>query len=272
LLEEQRKLSHTSYSEREPKISFFTCIRNEAKNLPALLKDVGNVVDEIIVIDNESTDGSVEIAKRYGAKIYTMKPLGFVEPCRMYAISKITHSWFLYLDADERLNAELKRDLRKIVRESDARGIAGIAVNIKYFVKPKICLNHYTDFNPNFRVRIARKDKTFFSTRIHTDPVIKGRILRLDPEKYFIKHLAFNHFNLSREAIEKHVRYAKIAAEQRRDGIRDIFFLTALPITIALRLFKELFLKKAALEGPIGFKLALTRILYLSLIDMFKVL
>jgi glycosyltransferase involved in cell wall biosynthesis len=230
-----------------------------------------DIVDEIVIIDNESTDGSDEIVKRHGAKVYKMRPLGFVEPCRVYALSKITHNWFLYLDADERLNTELKRDLRRIVRVCDEKGIAGIAVNIKYFVKPDTCLNRYTEFNPNFRVRIARKDKTSFTTKIHTDPIINGRVLYLDPEKYFIKHLAFNHFNLSRGAIEKHVRYAKIAAEQRRSGNEDVLFLVALPITIALRLFKELFLKKAALEGPIGFKLALTRVLYLSLIDIFKV-
>lgn len=94
------------------RISALIFTRNEEKQLKSLLEDIKGAVDEIVIIDVCSTDGTIEIAKKYGARIFETKPLGFVGPCRMFGLSKVSHDYVLYLDCDERLNINLKAGLR----------------------------------------------------------------------------------------------------------------------------------------------------------------
>jgi glycosyltransferase involved in cell wall biosynthesis len=97
------------------KISFITFTRNSGRRLELLLESVKDVVDEIIVVDGFSSDDTVEIARSYGAKVFRRKPWGHVEPDRMFALSKASYDWILYLDDDELLGRKLKNDIRELV-------------------------------------------------------------------------------------------------------------------------------------------------------------
>ena len=69
--------------------------------------------DEIVVCDMESTDHTVEIAKRYGCKVVTF-PKGNIricEPARQFAIGSASHPWVLVVDADEIITPELRQYL-----------------------------------------------------------------------------------------------------------------------------------------------------------------
>jgi glycosyltransferase involved in cell wall biosynthesis len=83
-----------------------------------LLEHIKDSVDEILVIDGFSTDDTVEVAKRYGARVYQRKPWGYVEPDRMFALRMASYEWILYLDDDEKLGRKLKSDLRKLIHEA----------------------------------------------------------------------------------------------------------------------------------------------------------
>ena len=85
--------------------------------------------DEIVIVDGCSEDNTVSIAKSYGAKVYLTKPLGYVEPCRMLGISKVTNEWVLYLDVDEVPSPNLIRDIKKIVNYATKHGYVAIRIN-----------------------------------------------------------------------------------------------------------------------------------------------
>jgi len=104
--------------------------------LKGLLENIKDVVDEIVVIDGCSTDETVDIALRYGATVYQTKPLGHVEPCRMYGLSKVSYDYVLYIDADERLNGNLRRDLKKIVKFMREHNIVATRVLRRTFSPP----------------------------------------------------------------------------------------------------------------------------------------
>jgi len=254
----------------ETKISFCTCVRNEARNLPELLEHVKDIVDEIIVIDDMSTDGTYEIAKRYGAKVYRRRTMGFVEQNRQYAFNKATSDWILYLEADERLSTELRRDLRKIIENSDE--IDGYALSVRYYVKRGYFIKHYNQLYPNFRLRIFKKNKVMCKALIHTDPEVFGKIVHLHPDKYFIKHLVYEHYLLNRKSMRRHVKYAWIASHQRDMKWRGIIFTLSFPVTFPVRLLRELLIRKALLDGFSGVKVAFIYSIYLSLIDIFTAL
>ena len=78
-------------------------VKNEKHNLPRCLDSAKPYVDEIIVVDTGSVDGTPEIAAEYGAKVSYFEWCDDFAAARNYAISQISGDWILMLDADEEL-------------------------------------------------------------------------------------------------------------------------------------------------------------------------
>ncbi len=86
---------------------------NEEHNIEDCLKSLDGIVDEILVIDSFSTDKTVEIAKRLGAKVIENKFEGHIEQ-KNFAVASASHDWVISLDADERLSKEARKAAQKI--------------------------------------------------------------------------------------------------------------------------------------------------------------
>jgi glycosyltransferase involved in cell wall biosynthesis len=84
---------------------------NAAAQLAPCLASVG-FADEVLVVDSGSTDATVEIARRHGARVEPREWLGFGRQ-KQYAVSIARHDWVLCLDADERVSEELARSIRE---------------------------------------------------------------------------------------------------------------------------------------------------------------
>jgi len=102
------------------RISLCMIVRNEEACLGRCLKSVQGHVDEIIVVDTGSTDRTVEIARRFGARIYHHPWENDFSKHRNQSLAYATGDWILQLDADEELFAEDGPLLRRIVREGMA--------------------------------------------------------------------------------------------------------------------------------------------------------
>ena len=85
---------------------------NEEANLPRTLESV-KWADEIVVVDSESTDRTVEIAKSYGAKVFVEPWKGFAAQ-KNSALEKASGDWILSLDADEEVSAGLKDEIKAL--------------------------------------------------------------------------------------------------------------------------------------------------------------
>jgi len=86
-----------------PLISLSMIVKNEEKMLAGCLDSVRNLVDEIIIVDTGSSDKTVEIAKRYGAKVHYFDWIDDFAAARNESLKHCRGQWILYLDADERL-------------------------------------------------------------------------------------------------------------------------------------------------------------------------
>ena len=94
------------------KFSIIILCKNEAKNLKELLPTL-NFADEILLINDGSTDNTKQIAKEYQAKILDYSVNSDFAAARQYALTHIRCGWAMFVDADERLSPELIKWLKK---------------------------------------------------------------------------------------------------------------------------------------------------------------
>ena len=90
-------------------------MKNEEKRIGACLESVA-WADDIVIVDDMSTDRTVEIARRYTGRIFERK-MDIEGIHRNYAYSQAKNGWVLSLDADETVSPELKEEIARVVRE-----------------------------------------------------------------------------------------------------------------------------------------------------------
>lgn len=171
---------------RSHKISLVINTKNEEKNIKDCINSAKHLADEIIVVDMHSSDNTVQIAKKLGAKVFSTKDVGYVEPARKLSISKATYNWILLMDADQRMTHSLGSKLKKIAGE-DKYDVVRIPRRNIIFGK---WIRHAWWW-PDYHEWFFKKDFVDWSKTIHSAPKTKGRILTL-PAK---SENAFVHYN-----------------------------------------------------------------------------
>jgi len=104
------------------KISVVISSYNRADSLARTLASVEKLADEIIVVDNESTDKTADVAKRYRAKVFRRPNNLMLNVNKNYGFSKATGDWILCLDDDEEVPSELAKEIRSVLRKPSAAG------------------------------------------------------------------------------------------------------------------------------------------------------
>lgn len=104
------------------KISVCVITKNEEKNIGRLLKSCEGSADEIIVVDSESTDDTVRIAERCGAKVYTRPWTNDFAAARNFAVEQASGDWVIILDADEYLQEGCAGYVRDEIARADREG------------------------------------------------------------------------------------------------------------------------------------------------------
>lgn len=89
-------------------------VKNEAKHLGKCLQSVKNIVDEVILVDTGSTDQTLDIAKKFGAKLFFLKWNNDFAEARNYSIQQAKMDYILIMDADEWLDEKV--DLHTVLK------------------------------------------------------------------------------------------------------------------------------------------------------------
>jgi glycosyltransferase involved in cell wall biosynthesis len=97
-----------------PRLSVAIITRNEAKNLPACLRSI-SFADEIVVVDNASSDRTREVAREHGARVLEVADWPGFGPQKNRAIDACAGDWILALDADERVEEPLRAEIEQAV-------------------------------------------------------------------------------------------------------------------------------------------------------------
>lgn len=101
-------------------LSLSMIVRDEAERLPQCLTSVAGFVDEMVVLDTGSQDDTVAVARSLGATVHEIAWPGDFAPARNRALDLVQGDWVLVLDADERLRAEARAPLQRLMEEPDA--------------------------------------------------------------------------------------------------------------------------------------------------------
>ncbi len=167
-----------------PNASISVCVvtKNEAHNIVACLTSVA-WADEIIVIDSESTDNTVELCRRFTDKI-TVMPWQGCGPQREIIYASATCDWVLLLDADERVTPQLAAEIQAILKNPTCN-----AYEIpfqSYYCGKRI---RFGDWMNEKHIRLLKRDQCKIIPRlVHFGLEVNGKVGRL---QHCIIHYSF---------------------------------------------------------------------------------
>lgn len=172
------------------KLSVVISAYNEEKLIKECLESV-KWVDEIIIVDNQSTDGTKEIAKRFTSNIFVREnnPL-MLNLNKNFGFTKAKGNWILSLDADERISNESKKEIQEVIGKKTTK-TDGFLIPRKNIIFGK-WIKHGLWY-PDYQLRLFRRGKGKFPG-IHNH-----ELLEVDGEtekiKGHITHLNYNSIN-----------------------------------------------------------------------------
>jgi glycosyltransferase involved in cell wall biosynthesis len=161
------------------KVSVIILTYNEAENIERSIRNTISWAHEVIVLDSYSTDNTVEIAISLGAKVVHRKFDNYSAQ-RNYAIKEIhlETDWILFLDADEFLSGDLKKEINSELANPTADG---------YYLKRRFYFDgrwvRWGGYYPTWILRLFKKDKGLFQREINEHLVLDGRASKL--KNYF---------------------------------------------------------------------------------------
>ncbi|MCQ9328692.1 glycosyltransferase family 2 protein [Pelistega suis] len=231
-----------------PTLAVALIVKNEAQELPFCLNSVKDWVDEMIVLDSGSTDGTQAIAQSYGAKVYSNTHWPGFGKQRQLAQTYIKSDYVLWLDADERVTPELKAQIQAAVASDESHTLYQINRLSEVFGK-KI---HHSGWYPDYVTRLYRtKDTQYDDSLVHESVVVPAgfTLKKLDG------HLLHYTYKTLHQYLNKSASYAQAWAEQRAAKGKKASLWDACSHAFA-RFFRMYILKRGFMDGKHGFLLA----------------
>lgn len=222
------------------RLSAFLIVHNEEKHLAECLASLAGLADEIVVVDDGSTDGSVRIAEAHGAMVVHREFDGFGRQ-KQAALELTTGEWVLSIDADERVPPALAEEIRSTLCDVNASEGYWMRRELVYMGR----LMRFGGTRNDWVLRLARRDRArFVPVPVHERMIVEGRERRL---RAALLHLKYGSLG---EHVRHINRYTDMIAEQKR--MRGERFHPWHLLRIPLELFVRLVLRLGVLDGKAG--------------------
>lgn len=264
------------------KLSVVLATRNEGANIGECLRSVEGLADEIVVVDEGSTDATREISRVMGARVYKVKHEAIFHKTKQKALEKARGEWVLQLDADERVTEKLAKEIKAVIRLSDreikdreipsekrklferhrrvleerdgrigresGEVAAFLIPRLNYFLgKPLMHAGAY----PDGVIRLVKRGKARFPAKsVHEQIEVDGEIA------WLVNEIEHHDSPTLRRYLERLNRYTDLKAQEMagkkmpKNMAYLLYFAVWRPITMFIKLFIR---HKGILDGVRGF-------------------
>lgn len=239
------------------KLSVVISAFNEEEKIEKCLKSV-KWADEIIFIDNNSSDKTSEIAKKYTAKIYFQQndPLK-IDLQKNTGFDKATGEFILSVDADEIVTKELKNEIQKLLKGRDQK--SGYSIPRKNIIFGKWI--QHSLWWPDYQLRLFKKGKGRFETAtVHQPITIDGETGQLNEPLIHENYQTISQYLYKMDKI-----YTEVEASKLIESGKEISWMDAIRFP-ANDFLKTFFLQKGYKDGLHGLVLSILQAFYMEVV------
>jgi glycosyltransferase involved in cell wall biosynthesis len=231
-------------------LSVYMITYNNGLTIEKALESVAGWAAEVIVVDSHSTDGSIEIMKKYTQEVHQYDTDNFREKYQ-YAQDLCNHSWLLFIDADEWLTPQIKEEIAGIL--STGTTYDGFMVNRRNMYLGREI--KYGGWYPDHEIRLYRKEKGKWEGGLHAKISVEGKIGTL---KNVYMHTPYMDTAHQIRTID---RYSEAYAGDLHSAGRP-FRLANMLFRPVFRFFRDYLFKRGFLDGIPGLIVAASTMYY----------
>lgn len=240
-----------SASTRQP-VSAVIIAKNAARDIGACLRSI-DWVDEIIVVDSGSTDGTQDLARSFGAKVFDYPDWPGFGPQRQRAQSHVSNAWLFMIDVDERVTPELRASIENVLRNPDPTKVYCFSRLSDFFGR----MMYRSGWYPDKVARLYHRDHFRYDDAQVHEKVACPRAAQVDLDGELLHFTTPDYPSFA----AKSVRYACDWAQARHQrGKRTS--IAGIVLHVAGCFLRKYFLQLGLLEGRHGFMLACVSSVY----------
>ncbi len=223
---------------------------NESHHLKELLPQL-QWADEIIYVDCESDDDSLEVAQQLGCKTFQRPNLSNLNVNKSFAIEQATGDWIFYLDPDERIPAALRQEIQQKIQSPGK--VVAFSLNRRNFYFGR-WLKHGSQY-PDVQLRLFQRGKAFFPNKhVHEKLEVDGPIGKL---RHDMLHFPYQSVSQYLQKFNFYTTFEATYLFQQNISPDVALALRFLIFTPLFRFFRRYVLKGGFLDGLPGFFAAL---------------
>ncbi len=221
-------------------LSVYMITLNNAATIEKALASVHGWVDEIVVVDSDSSDGTPEIVTKYTANYHRFMTTSQREKYQ-HAQDLCTSPWVLFIDADEWLTQEIKAEIERVV--TGVSQYDGFLVERMNFYLGRLI--RHGGWYPDHEIRLYRREKGRWEGGLHAKVAVDGKVGKL---KNFYMHAPYVDISHQIKTVD---RYSGAFAEDLKETGHSFHLFNMLTRPI-YRFFRDYIVKGGFLDGIPG--------------------
>jgi len=238
--------------------------KNAADTLARTLESV-EFADEVIVVDQHSTDRTLEIASHHNAKVFLFDDLGRVEPeARNFALRQTTQAWVLVVDADEVVPPTLAEEITRLLNRSTPE-VGGYLIPRRNLIFGD-WIKH-SGWWPDYQLRLFRREGARWERGVHAQAHVVGLVKKLPPNPTLA--LVHHNYQTVSDFVQRMDRYSEIKVKELgpRKETKELVSSKLLD-NFFDEWFRRLFVGRAYLDGGRGVALSFLQSTYELLVEL----
>jgi len=232
------------------KISALILAKNEAANIAECIKSV-SFCDEVLVIDDFSTDDTVKIAKSLGARVIQKDMAGDWGEQQTFAIKSAGCPWVLFIDADERVTENLAQEIKEVLQKGEL---------VSGWIKRRSVFRHnkaaHGVLRPDWVDRLFPAKGSYVTGKVHPKIVAPYKEVRLKGEMLHYTYESWEQY------IRKLNNYTSLAAQKYEKEGRSCSFLKDVVLRPFWAFLKVYIFDLGFLDGKMGWALSVNHYFY----------